>query len=252
MNNKEKQIIEMLQKNKTYGDIQEILQVSPSRISQIKKKYQNGINTTITSIDVDESYEEQEEQEDKIHNKNTRKTEMETPSISNKDTKVELLKLELDHQQEIERIKMEERAKEREFELAKLKSKERITKLKLKNKRWGKEKLQIKRKDLNDLLRTEYNKYVTKFLASNQCKLNIDELENFDDENAKLSTNIEDWHFENRKKYDNNKEWKLLEKIHDKIFSLKGEFYTDPANKKVLLQLNYDFVRELENSIEMN
>ncbi len=110
MENKNEQILQLLNEGKSYSEIQSLLKVSPSKIAQIKREatLQNTISSSDSSSDstIEDSTTEalSSKSYDLIRNNND-------PALL-----LELRKMELAHEEKLIKLKMEEKSRDREFE----------------------------------------------------------------------------------------------------------------------------------------
>ncbi len=241
MNYKELKILEMLDDNKTYGEIQEVLHVSPSKISQIKKKYENSSDNT-TTTDTTTKFDEM------VENQLKNDTKMEKQELNKNDPELtlEIRKLELEHEREMERMRMEEKERERAYKQKELEAKERIENIK-------QQSLQNAQNSympvLESKLRYEYSEFVKDFLTLNNDEVDRNSLQYNTVLFVKIRNNMEQWCDENNVDRNKFKEWSLIHKINkannDMIYEL-----SQTNNDEIMMNLDADFLQELNDSIE--
>ena len=127
--NKDKQIIELLKEGKSYTYIQEVLQVSPSKIAMIRKNLfsdsssenistsssasssvSNSDNFSTTTDDNIENYDFLHDNKNNVttKNKNIENINFKKTTMENQNNDVEKLKLELNHNLELKKLELQQ------------------------------------------------------------------------------------------------------------------------------------------------
>jgi len=110
MENKDEQILELINDGKSYSEIQNLLKVSPGKIAQIKREAallsttSSSESSSDSTIEDSEAYAISGKAYDFIKDNND-------PALL-----LELRKIELAHEEKLMKLKMEEKSREREFE----------------------------------------------------------------------------------------------------------------------------------------
>ncbi len=270
--NKNLKIIQMLNEGKSYSDIQTVLQVSPGKIAQVKKEYADQIHlqnkTNYSDEDSSGSSESSSGVVGATHVRgNNNETEIRqfrktssattpTTSATTSDPKVllELRKLELAHEERMQRLRMEEKNRDRAQErhrLNQIKENTELFKLRnriseLENQIADQDELEEDEFEIRKDLMKKLESFFTKDLDLDGDKLDDDELQELLENAKELKMQVEFEFDYVGKDYDDFVPWQILDKVikdlDELIEELDGYIFSS--------SIQYDFDDDLRELLQ--
>ena len=283
----EKQILDLLQDGKSYREIQRELQVSPSKISTVKNKYLPELEDTNDTPNIDGSIGSGSSSSSGSSSaslesligqlpKNQQETTPQPYRSSNTEALLQIRKLELEHERMMKEMEIEERDKEREFELNKMEHKNSITENVVKDLKQKIESLEEQIQEIEeentiddsnyedelddeldndgnltpDELYEKYKEYITGFIAWDEDCWNADEIEGELENIISLKEGYENMCEEANQEYEDNAQWKVLAEAENDLLEYKKELEEDTSLTKVHYCFTRKWLRQLKESIE--
>ena len=279
----EKQILDLLQEGKSYREIQGELNVSPSKVSSVKYKYSDEINgnydaSSASSDSATSSGSGSATTELLVGQLTENQHEIIPPPdcSSNTEALLQIRKLELEHERLMKEMELEERDKEREFELNKMQHKNSITENAVNNLKRKIESLEEQIQEIEeensivdfddsdeadieleddfifeipDELQDEFKEYIEKFISWDGGYWDEEDVEKETTEITNIREKLENVCDEEFEDYTELDEWQILKEAEDFVQEIGDKLKNRIFNIRKKFKFSEEWLKRLEESI---